>query len=122
MLSFDLKTRTIQPSFPSFNSRRISFLLDSEFPLNNFSNFPLEYSPLILTKFAVDSLPPIDALLLPILAADIVAKFIIPRSAEFGAGRIVVMVITLHPNPVGQSRPRAAMIQGVPFGARVDYS
>lgn len=52
-----------------------------------------------LTLLTVGSLPAGQAHLVAFLAAGVVTELIVPWTAERGAGRVVVVIGTLHPYP-----------------------
>lgn len=70
----------------------------------------------MLTSLAVDAFPSLYAHFVPVLVAGVVAENVVSRSAEFRAGRIVVMLGALYSHPIGQMRVSSLMIEGVPRG------
>lgn len=71
---------------------------------------------------AVLSLPAWNADLVSVPVTGEVAELVVPRSAEFGAGYVEVVLVTLHTDPVGYPRHLALVVEGVPLGARKDYA
>lgn len=50
-------------------------------------------------------------------------EFVVPRSAELGARRVVIVRVAFHPHPVGNPGPgRDVVVQRVPLRARINYS
>lgn len=77
----------------------------------------MSVSYVVLTYFAVDSLPPLYTLLISAYVTKIVTKLVISRPTKLCAGGVVVVTVTLHPHPVCQTSPWPSMVQRMPFRA-----
>lgn len=73
-----------------------------------------------LTELAVGAFPSLDALLVAVLVAAIMAELVVPGPTELGAGGVVVVPVALYAHPVCQSRRRSSVVQRVPLRTRVD--
>lgn len=73
-----------------------------------------------LTNFAVGALPSLYAHLVAVLVAGVMAEYVVPRPAELGAGRVVIMIGALDPNAIRQMSVSSLMIEGVPRGSWQD--
>lgn len=69
---------------------------------------------------AIDAFPSLYTHFVPVLVAGVMAENVVSRSAEFGAGRIVVMIGALDSHPIRQVRVPPLMIESVPRGSWQD--
>lgn len=67
-----------------------------------------------LTCLAIDAFPSLYTHFVPVLVAGVMAENVVSRSAELGAGRIVIMIGALDSHPIRQMSVFTLMIESVP--------
>lgn len=114
---FVLVIFVVEVSLAQFRECQLLVISPLSFPFHTrFITAPFSlFGPLVvLTYFAVDALPAVDALLVPSGVAAVMSELVVAGAAELGARQVEVVRRALDSNPVRYPRGVARPIQSVP--------